>query len=214
MIPKNLHQIWFGSDPAPKHWMETWEKLHPDWNYYLWTESHFLLTPLINKELFESFIRAKVYHGAADVVRYELLAMYGGFVAPADSECLQSIDPLIEMANHNPFVAGECFACYENELVRPGLISPHLACEPGNPLMKELIKRLGEIKRPYPKWKTSDPWKVTGNKFLTQVIKEFKPIMTIYPSHYFIPEHYTGLTSNEKPVFARHHWYTTKKESK
>ena len=39
MIPKIIHQIWFGNqDNRPKEIMEKWKTMNPDWEYFLWTE--------------------------------------------------------------------------------------------------------------------------------------------------------------------------------
>lgn len=204
MIPKIIHQIWLGKKKKPWGWMETWHKKHKNYDFYLWDDNTVKSFQFVNQDLINSFLERKIYHGAADVIRYELLFHYGGFVAPADSECLMSIEPLLKEP--------DCFACYENETVRPGLVSPHLGCIPSHPLMKELIKRLSTLKEPKGGWTAQDPWQVTGNKFLTEVIRETNSGIRIYPSYYFIPEHYTGAKSEEKPNFAKHHWYTTKGE--
>lgn len=209
MIPKIIHQIWLGKKRMPVKWLTTWLKYHPDFEFYFWSNHSIRYFKFANMELIESFLDKEIYHGAADIIRYEILFEFGGFVAPADSECLLSIEPLLKES--------DCFACYENEIVRPGLVSPHLGCIPGHPLMKELIKRLSKITEPKRGWRTEDPWQVTGNELLTKTIKEFRTDarvlnlqMIIYPSHYFIPEHYEGIKSEKKPNYAKHHWYTTK----
>lgn len=201
MIPKIIHQIWLGEKQRPCEW-KTWLQNHKNFDFYLWNDNTILQFPFVNRDLINSFLEKEIYHGAADVMRYELLNYYGGFVAPADSECLQSIEPLLKES--------DCFACYENEKVRPGLISPHLGCIPSHPLMTKLIKGLSTLKEPKGGWTAGDPWQVTGNKLLTKVIAGGKFDVKIYPSYYFIPEHYTGQKSEGKPNYAKHHWYTTK----
>lgn len=194
MIPKKIHQIWLGPKQTPSQWMKSWPDHNPGYGFHLWRHPH---QRLINQKQFDYYYQREMYHGAADVYRYEILLKYGGFVAPADSECLQSIDPLMTSEH-------KCFACYESEVMRPGLISPHLACNPGEPLMIELIKEIGKLDPP------GEPYKETGNYLLTKLILTGKFKIKIYPSHYFIPYHYTGHFTKKHPIFAIHHWGTTK----
>lgn len=120
--------------------------------------------------------------GVADIMRYEILFNYGGFAVDADSVCIRPLEDWL-------FDSQIC-ASWENEVTRPGLVANgYLAAEPKSALMAELIMRLSE--------KTNVlndlPWKVTGPLFLTDTIQEIGYAnITYWPSHYFIPEHYSG----------------------
>jgi inositol phosphorylceramide mannosyltransferase catalytic subunit len=89
MIPKIIHQIWFGEKPMPASIMQTWRKMNPDWNYMLWTEKN--LPRLYNQELFEYL---KSLAMKSDVARYELLYRYGGVYVDADMICMRSLNEL------------------------------------------------------------------------------------------------------------------------
>jgi mannosyltransferase OCH1-like enzyme len=195
MIPKQLHAIWVGPRRKPIEWMNTWKEKHPTWKYFLWNEEN--IKDFETQELIEKCLAKKLYHGVADLVRYEVLYNYGGVIAPADSICLNSVDELLDIKE-------DIFACYQGEQ-RPGLISPHIGCTKNNPLMKEMIEIMKKKKS------VGSPWLETGNQIFTDTIKKLNYPIKIYPSHYFIPEYNDGkkYEGNDK-IYAIHKWGTTK----
>ncbi len=193
-IPKIIHQIWVGPHPKPKKLMKTWKSNHPDWEFKSWNEDvrGFRLEKQINQML-----QAKNYPGTADLIRYEILHRYGGFVAPADSISLKSIEPLRKL---------KCFVCYTNELWRPGTISPHIGCCKDDELMDYIIKDLSQRENV----NHTDAYKVTGNLLLTYYVYKYPELVTILPSHTFLPEFYTGYKyEGDGEVYANHLWGST-----
>lgn len=90
-IPKIIHQIWLGS-PFPKrfkHYQESWQKHHPDWEYKLWTDESVKQLKLYNQDLYDQSVN---YGERSDILRYELLHRYGGLYVDVDFECLQPMD--------------------------------------------------------------------------------------------------------------------------
>ena len=197
-IPRRIHRVWVGHHPKPKL-IETWKEKHPDYEFFEWDNETIKNFPFRLKKHIDKFIEIGWYHGASDLIRYEVLYKYGGVIAPADSECLNSIDELLNC---------DSFCCYENETMRPGLLSPHLGCCPQNKLIGLMIDELESRETLL----NDDPWKVTGNLFLTyMIIKHNYKDIKKFPSHYFFPEHYTGhkYEGNGK-IYARHFYGTTK----
>jgi len=178
--------------------MQTWRDKHPGYEFKLWGNEEVAALDGGIERLIGQMWGAERWHGVADLVRYAVLYEHGGFAAPADSECLQPIDDLLHLG---------CFACYENEDYRPGLVSPHLGVCPQDRLMAAILRQLQLTESVL----DGDPWMVTGNGLLTRTIEQlnYKSI-TILPSYTFIPEHYEG-TKYEGPgkVYARHYWGTT-----
>ncbi|PRY92683.1 hypothetical protein BCF33_1536 [Hasllibacter halocynthiae] len=197
-IPRRLSHIWIGPHPAPDAWMRTWRDHHPDWDYTLYDNDYVFGRRFRNQKLLDYYFRYGQYAGAADVIRYELLQERGGFLAAADSTCLRPVDGL--------FPEPHAYTVYENEFVRGQLVSPILACEPGNPFVEALVAMLGEIGED----EIGRPWMTTGNLFVTKAIRDLKPEITIFPSHYFIPEHFDGgRYEGDGPIYARQHFGTT-----
>ncbi len=99
-------------------------------------------------------------------------------------------------------------ASMENEHARPGLIANgYLAAEAQAALLAEMLMTLAAKESV-----TYDhAGKVTGTYFLTETIQRLKySNLTLWPSHYFIPRHFTGeeyLGSGH--VFGHQIWGTT-----
>lgn len=76
--------------------IQSWKDKNPSLEYKLWTNDdltpeHFLTYDLIQK--------ARSYAQASDMMRYEILNRFGGIYVDTDFECLQSVEPLLELAD-------------------------------------------------------------------------------------------------------------------
>lgn len=199
-IPRSLAHIWIGPLQPPLELMESWRKLNPDWEYRLYDNAFVSGRRFRNQPLIDEYLKRAEYAGAADLIRYELLDEFGGLIAEADSLCEKPVAPLFE--------TGRLFTVYENEFVRGELVSPILAATPGHPFVRALSDELGKL-RPED---LLEPWRSTGNLFVARMIRSLAPEITIFPSYYFIPEHYTGETyTGDGPVYARQLFGTTRK---
>ena len=197
-FPKVMHCIWVGPKPAPMKWIDTWKEKHPDWEYILWDNDKVFSRTWINQKHVDFYREKEIWHGLADVIRYEILYEYGGFLHAADSECLRPVDELID--DH------DAWGVYENEKVRPGLISPLYACRKGNGFAWKLIQGLKAKKE------VGEPWMTTGNLYMKEMVEKANdPKVKIFPSYYFSPKHYTGeeYKGDFKP-YARQFWGSTK----
>jgi len=98
------------------------------------------------------------------------------------------------------WTAAKAYTVYENEFVRGQLVSPILACDQGNDFVDALITRL----TPLDPTEIGKAWKTTGNYFVAKMIAELAPDITIFPSHYFIPDHFTGESyDGDGPIYAK-----------
>jgi len=208
-IPKVLRHIWIGPDPAPIKWMASWQEYHKDWTYELIDNQYVSKKKFYNHHLIEEFMNRKKdagLSGAADIIRYEILYEYGGLIAEADSICLANTD---ELWTEN---SEACYTVYENELLRPGYVSPIYACNPKNKFLEIIIDTLHKIDtKKFGKYVSV--FRTTGNAFLAEMIKLHNPNIKIFPSHYFIPCHFTRpetrYSGNDK-IYAEQMWGTTK----
>jgi mannosyltransferase OCH1-like enzyme len=192
-IPKQLSHVWIGPRKPPLHWMRSWLDLHPDWTYRLYDNTYLRGRRFHNQHLIDEYLRRAEYPGVADLMRYEILFETGGLMPEADSIALLPCDELFD----RPIA----YTVYENEFVRGKLVSPILACEPGNSFVRTLIDELHEL-RPADLDKA---WKTTGNLFVAEMIERYQPEnVHVFPSHYFIPEHFTGRKYlGTEPIYAR-----------
>ena len=115
-IPRIIHQIWLGSRFPNKYlvWQKTWKDIHPDWEYYLWTDNNIESLKLINKQ---AFCQSKNLGTKSDILRYEILYQYGGLYVDTDFECLKSLEPLHHLCDLYTGVAYSKEACLANGLI-------------------------------------------------------------------------------------------------
>lgn len=201
-IPKLLRHIWVGPKSPPLGWMNTWKKIHPDWEYRIFSDEDLKNRKFHNQHLIDEYYRKSIWHGVADLVRYELLYEEGGFMPGADSVCFNNVEELFTEDEET------CYTVYENEILRPGLVSPILGSPIGAPFLKFLIDDLHKL-RPE---QLREPWKTTGNGYLAKVLKKSDKVK-VFPSHYFIPEHWTKKLpkySGPDKIYCEQMWGTTK----
>lgn len=201
MIPRVIHQIWIGPKKQPEC-MDLWKDINPTFDYILWTEDKLLADfpdGLYNQTQFDHYQRLEHYNGQANVIRLELLFRYGGIYLDAD--CIP-LRPLEDYLLDNEF-----FSVFENEKVCGQLVANGvIGCCPGNKILRFMIDNLHTRHLDQPSWRA------TGPSYLTESLNKCdNEIYTIYPSHYFLPTHHTGLKyDGEFKPFSDHFWGTTK----
>ncbi|MGB0966700.1 MAG: glycosyltransferase family 32 protein [Halocynthiibacter sp.] len=202
-IPKRLGHIWIGPKPMPRHWMQTWPEKHPDWEYRIYDNDFLMEFPFRNRRLINEYFWRGEYAGVQDLMRYEILYKFGGFMADADSICLHPVDELLK--------GKRACTVYDQQDTEKAGVSPFLAAEPRNPVLGEVIDRLGQLQP----WDLLKPWRSTGNRFLIRAIREIgEEKVTIWPSHYFIPWHHSDpedVYSGPDKVYAEQQWGTTRR---
>jgi len=197
MIPKIIHQIWLGDQSKrPNSLIQTWIDKNPSWKHMLWTDDN--LPELFCKKQFDE---CPSLPGKADILRYQILRDEGGFFIDADSECVNSLDDF--------FTNNKVFCCWENEQVRTGLMANgYLACEKNCQLMSVILEHI--IQFPNMNYHPLETWAITGPMLLTNTVYRTKYPITVYPSWYFIPRHYSGIEySGEGKIYAKQYWGTT-----
>ena len=193
-IPKTIHQIWIGPKQRPQMLMDTWKHRHPDWTYILWNEDNLKGMEFRTQRHIDEI---PSWNGKADLYRWELLHRFGGIYMDADSECLQPFDDF--------FLENDSFTCYENEPLRGGLVACGVVgATPGNLLMRLCLDELCQME------KLSGPaWWCVGPAFFTWVITKHLYPIKVYPSWWFLPNHYEGARYVGKDkVYADHKWGT------
>jgi mannosyltransferase OCH1-like enzyme len=195
VIPKIFHFIWVGDE------IRTWLDAHPDWEARLWGNEELDALPWVNRDHMTA-MRPRELNGVADMMRWEILHAHGGIVVDADSICVRPLDDAL--------LDCVAFACWESEIARPGLIAAgYFGCEAGNPFVLQIIEDIAAS----PTVIDDMAWKTVGPKRLTDCYRKFQySPLRIYPSHYFIPRHFTGLKyEGDGPVYAHQLWGSTLK---
>lgn len=200
MIPKCFHFIWVGDESRrPDNCIATWRQAHPDWEFRLWGNAELDGRDWINARHIAQ-MRPRELNGVADMMRWEILLEHGGVVFDADSICTRPLG--------DELLACEAFACWESEIARPGLIAAgYFGCTPGNHFVRQIVEDIAAS----PSVIGDMAWKTVGPQRLTDCYRKFAYTpLRIYPSHYFIPRHFTGLTyGGSDPVYAHQLWGST-----
>ena len=199
MIPKILHFVWVGDpEKLPREQINSWIRLNRSYEVNVWTDKELDTQPWALKKHIESIYDIELC-GVADMMRYEIVYNFGGIALDADSKCVRSLDDhLLE--------PGEFF-CWENEKERPGLIATAvMAGERYSDFFAELVNRLYE-KESVVKERA---WRTTGPTHVTDTYNAVSNHITIYPSHYFIPNHFRSEGyKGTGPVYCTQDWGST-----
>lgn len=178
-IPKRLGHIWIGPKPAPVAWMRTWPEKHPDWEYTVYDNDFLTGFPFRLRRQIDEYFWRGLYAGVQDMMRYEILYHFGGFMADADAICLHPVDELLDKPR--------AYTVYDRpETDKFRGVCPFLACEPGNPFIGRIIDAIADT----PPAALRKAEVSTGNRFLMGRIREWQPTeddLKIWPTHYFVP---------------------------
>jgi inositol phosphorylceramide mannosyltransferase catalytic subunit len=191
VIPKVIHRIWLGPKPIPEESEGYWQRfseLHPGWELRTWTDNDY--SWLANQELFES---ARTWTSRSDVLRFELLARYGGVYVDVDIEPLRSLEPLL---GHG------AFAGWEDDQAICGAV---MGAEPAHPAVGALVDAL-------PAWTVgrpnADPSTWAGPRFLTAQWRGREDVMLLRPEAFY-PIHWRNHRRSARygpRTYAVHHW--------
>jgi GT2 family glycosyltransferase len=202
-IPKIIHQLWIGNKPAPIKFMNTWKEKNPDFEYIFWNEEEFK-NRNFNFKCQEKIDSMEEINGKADIMRWEILYEYGGVFLDADSICIEPID--------NELMDKKCFAGWEQEEVRKGLIATGTMGFPKNhPLVKEAIEWILNNETNQSKGFMM-AWMSVGPGMLTRMYNTGKfNDLYIFPSYTFLPIHLTGFEyKGHGKIYAYQAWGSTK----
>lgn len=131
-IPKIIHQIWIGSRLPDKYkeWADTWQKYHPDYKYYLWTEKNIRFK---SKCLENAYANTPNVGAQSDIARYAILQEQGGIYCDTDLECIRNIDALIE---NTSFMACSLFSS------SPHLGNGFIASVPSHHIINSIVESI------------------------------------------------------------------------
>lgn len=198
MIPKIIHQIWIGPKEPPTHWINTWKNI--GFKYILWDEKKLSKLTMTNRDKFDYFMKKRVYYGASDIARLEILHQFGGLYIDADTERLKDLP--------NKWFDYSFFAveAYPDPRWEYRITNGVLGSEKNSPIIKKYIDKIAVAKKIEPCWNT------IGGTLLTEVIKDFKndkSILLLDP-YLFYPSSSKGIISpNANEAVAKHYWGST-----
>ncbi len=133
IIPPIIHQIWLGPKSFEKfeRMRQTWLQHHPGWIYKLWIDEDVKKLKLVNQDLFD---RSTNYGEKSDILRYELLYLFGGVYVDMDAESIRPLDIL----NH----CYEFYCCMWD--LEGNIINHAIAATQAHPILRETILSIPE----------------------------------------------------------------------
>jgi len=208
-IPRVLHQIWIGDESRrPDDLIDSWRSM-PGWEHRLWGDDDLDAGGWRLGALIET-LRREQPAGAADLMRYEILADRGGVYADADARRVAPIpDWMLDC---------DSFCVSENERTQPGLLANgFLGARRGCALFRRLVDEAearGEAMLRGGDGALLPAWKSVGPVFLTSMHRALDYAdLTVLPSHFFLPRHFNRRIrgySGGGPVLAEHYWGGTR----
>lgn len=207
LIPKIIHCIWVGPKTPPlifKKCLESVKKYHPGWECKVWTDKEVAQLKLYNQEFYDQTTN---YAEKADILRYELLYLFGGVYLDVDFICLQPLDLLVHTYD---FFTCLC-PCDVKEIINNAVIGS----APKHPIVKDCIKRVKDD------WLAPTILERVGPTHFTKsfyrIARQSKGRVIALPKSFFYPLNYESrgksfeesLTYAKPESFAIHYWAGT-----
>ena len=144
MIPRAIHQCWFGPAPIPERhraWMDGVRATMPGFAYRLWGNDD-----LPDNRFVRECLAWKKYALLSDWMRLRILLDEGGFYLDTDVETFKSFEPLLS----HPCVLGFSQCVLQKKPVSNAI----MGAEPGHSFVRECLERFekelnSRLKPPY-----------------------------------------------------------------
>ncbi|XP_074644372.1 uncharacterized protein LOC141901166 [Tubulanus polymorphus] len=204
-LPKRIHQTWKNEliPVAMKDAIASWNEIHPDYEYWFWTDE--LAEEFIAKRFpnYISMYRSyKLPIMRADAQRYFILYEFGGIYADLDMKVLRRLDDLVSV--HTALIpqdhAVHRFIYWQVEDIP---LNALMFSVPRHAFFRKVIKDLPKVNV---ETKSDDFLSKTGPFMLTREIREYNQTITnnssvcdsvfLAPHYKFVP-HFSELITNE-----------------
>jgi len=135
MIPKTIHQIWLGGlDRRPSRIVEAMTQVETvfrqlGYDYRLWTETD------LHDLGIDRFVDIRPYAALSDLMRYRILALYGGWYLDADCE----------PAGESPVLPDDTDIFVIDSHQRHKYFNTFLGAAPGHVLLQECFRQSARV---------------------------------------------------------------------
>lgn len=202
MIPQIIHQYWDGEpSESYKKYMDSIRSMNPEFQYSLWNKDS-VVDSCADHILTQYLKEAKPGVIASDIARVILLDHIGGIYLDSDMVSIRPIPDHI--------LIHDTFACYENEYhYGQTIANGALGSIPNAIFIKKVVSEILQYKiEKICKVLSGHSWKVFGPRLWTKIFFDlYCRDITIYPSWYFIPNHYCNtLEKNNTGYITDHIW--------
>ena len=175
-IPQILHFIWIGNSISTRkvRTLNSWMKMHPNWQVHLWTEND-----LAKLDSAEKIFSSNDMRQRADIARYEIVWKHGGVFVDSDFECFKPIDPLVN--------SWSGFVCHENgdKQIHLTLSNGLFGFRANHPVLARAMRFAAEAEL-----NTEDVNLTTGPMMFRHAIGDEIDKLLVVPKDYFYPISY------------------------
>ncbi len=93
---KIIHHVWTSNDKFKyPEWRLSWMKFNPDWTFYFWRLDNLPRHMMLNCVIELINLSHIPYIIKSDILRWELLRIFGGIYVDTDMECLRSFEEFL-----------------------------------------------------------------------------------------------------------------------
>lgn len=146
---KKIHRVWINDNRElpyhvyKKEWIDSWEVLHPDWDFYTWDDD-------ASRELLEAdypwflpvYDQYTKYIYKADAIRYFIMHKIGGLYVDLDFECFKPVDGIFESESLCLLSKNPDNGFFPQPHQPRNLVNSLMYSTPDHPFWKHAIKRL------------------------------------------------------------------------
>lgn len=203
MIPKRIHYCWFGQGHQPalvQRCIKSWKEKMPDYELMLWNEENFDISS--NSYTKEAYQLGK-YAFVSDYVRLYALYMLGGVYMDTDVEMLRPLDFFLDLPAFSGFEDGKFI---QTSLIGSEINGKWVEEQLNYYNQRNFINKDGKPDLTTNVKIISENMKKGGFIF-DNTIRDYKGMMTVYPSEYFCPKSYdTGRIMITENTYCIHHF--------
>lgn len=208
-IPRTLHQIWVGPEPAPAQ-LDEWEQMHRSWDYRLWDAPAIVNAIDWSGELGAEMLRrmslysqGERWHGVADIARLMILDQQGGVYVDADTVPVKPLTSASFMRKGVGFWAAYAPA---NERYPELVSNAYMGAAPGHPILQETMRRIAADEHLLPTWIHSGAVVLSGAIAVTDTED-----VRLLEAHQLFPVDRKGndTPAGKGAVYARHLYGST-----
>jgi len=184
MIPKAIHHVWPGDDEFRyAEWRRTWMKYHSDWTFYFWRLDNLPEGILETTKKVISDDRVS-YVVKSDLIRLEVIRLFGGIFVCTDMECQQSFEKFLKYTSF----CGTFFHTICNAL---------FGAEKGNKYIEEATIKVGENICNDPVYASSSYEGVVSMSGGRAIRPFFEKFEAVFENIFYVPD---------KDSYSVHHW--------
>lgn len=194
-IPKVVHVVWIGSKPFPNTYrdnLRTWQEHNPDYKVRLWRDDN--LPTMQNQWVLDALAQTPgmPIPVRVDIIRLELLALFGGIYTDADSWCLRPLDDMLDRPldpfTLQPIPPLTLFGMTGN---RGNVQNATLGAEPLHPAYRMLrdgigprYLRLQALQQNQPDGRGYEIFDLFGTRYITKILRAFPDFVQIDKGHF------------------------------